>query len=169
MECSTKPDSGWLPFRNRIYQRSIEERIPLHGSIEITSACNLKCVHCYITECHLPDSELSTAELKGIIDQLADEGCLWLLITGGEPLVREDFGEIYRYVKRCGIIPMLFTNGTLITDETADLLAQQPPHLVEVTLYGATEKTFESVTQVIGSFSRCIQGISRLLDRILRQ
>jgi len=156
LECTGLPDSGWLPFRSRIYERSIRDRIPLHGSIEVTSKCNLRCVHCYISECDVQRPELTTSEFKGIIDQLEGEGCLWLLITGGEPLVRKDFREIYGYVKRCGIIPILFTNGTLITDEVADLLALEPPNLVEVSLYGATEKTYDSVTQVHGSFSKCM-------------
>jgi len=165
MECTGLPDAGYLPFRNRIYERSVKDRIPLVGSIEITSMCNLNCVHCYISGSYHPAAELTAAEIKGIVDQLAEEQCLWLLLTGGEPLARKDFKEIYRYVKRRGIIPMLFTNATLVTDEIADLLASEPPYLVEISLYGATAETYERVTKVRGSFEKCMLGISKLLDR----
>jgi radical SAM protein with 4Fe4S-binding SPASM domain len=168
MECAGLPDDGYIPFRGRIFEQALKERTPVSGSIELTAACNLECVHCYISGTGRNIGELTLDELRDLIDQLAEEGCLWLLLTGGEPLVREDFGEIYSHVKRRGILPLLFTNGTLVTGELADLLASEPPFNVEITLYGATEKTFESVTGVPGSFARCMEGIDHLLRRGIR-
>jgi radical SAM protein with 4Fe4S-binding SPASM domain len=165
MECGGLPDAGYLPFRGRIYERAVKERIPLTGSMEITSRCNLHCVHCYISNTGETEQDLSLTEIESIVDQLVEEGCLWLLITGGEPLLRPDVQEFYTYVKRCGIIPILFTNGTLITDNIADLLASMPPYSVEVSIYGSTEGTFEAVTGIPGSFKLCMDGIERLLKR----
>lgn len=165
LECGGLPDAGYMPFRGRIYERALAERIPLTGSIEITSRCNLGCVHCYISNTGETKQDLSLIELESIVDQLAEEGCLWLLITGGEPLLRPDFKEFYTYVKRCGIIPILFTNGTLITEDIADLLESMPPYLVEVSIYGSTEDTFEAITRVPGSFRKCMDGIECLLKR----
>ncbi|MEN8208849.1 MAG: radical SAM protein [Candidatus Fermentibacteria bacterium] len=165
MECGGLPDAGYMPFRGRIYERAVEERIPLTGSMEVTSRCNLRCVHCYISNTGETKPDLSLSAIKSIVDQLAEEGCLWLLITGGEPLVRPDFREIYTYVKRRGIIPILFTNGTLITEEIADLLESMPPYSVEISIYGSTERTFEAVTGIPGSFNACMNGIERLVKR----
>jgi len=165
LDCGSLPDAGYLPFRGRIYERALQDRIPLTGSMEITSRCNLDCAHCYISHTGEIQPDLSLTEIRSIVDQLADEGCLWLLITGGEPLLRPDFREIYTHVKKRGIIPLLFTNGSLITDDIADLLASIPPYSVEVSIYGSTEETFEAVTRVPGSFRRCKDGIDRLLKR----
>jgi radical SAM protein with 4Fe4S-binding SPASM domain len=168
LECAGLPDSGYLPFRGKIYANALTDRVPISGSIEITSGCNLGCVHCYISGSSRSPGELTLGELKDLVDQIAAEGCLWLLVTGGEPLIREDFRDIYEHVKRRGILPMLFSNGTLVTDSVADLLASEPPYLVEISIYGATAETFEAVTRVPGSFTECMKGIDRLLTRGVR-
>lgn len=136
--------------------------------MEITSRCNLGCVHCYISNSGDREWDLSLTGIKSIIDQLSEEGCLWLLITGGEPLMRPDFPEIYTHVKARGILPILFTNGTLVSDEIADLLESMPPYSVEISIYGSTQQTFEAVTGVPGSFRQCMEGIRRLLSRGIR-
>jgi len=144
-------------------------RIPVQGSLELTSRCNLDCAHCYInrpaTDAQSLSEELETSEVIRILDEVAEEGCLWLLLTGGEPLLREDFEEIYLHAKKSGFLISLFTNGTLVTDRVADLLAKWRPRSIEVTMYGATPKTYESVTRRPGSYDRCMQGIQRLLER----
>ena len=146
-------------------------RYPFSGSIDLTARCNLGCVHCYINE---PAGnraerarELSTAQVLGILDQVADAGCLFLLVTGGEPLLRPDFSEIYRHAKRLGLLVTLFTNGTLLTGQTADLLAELPPFAVEITLYGATAETYDRVTRIPGAYARCRRGIDMVLKRNL--
>ncbi len=168
MECPHIPEIGYSEFSKRIHSQVLAERIPIDGTIELTFRCNLKCVHCY---CNLSVNyrkaqkrELTTKEVFRILDEIAEKGCLWLLLTGGEPLLREDFKEIYAYAKRKGILLTLFTNGTLITQETADFLRDYPPFLVEITIYGATQKTYEKITRVPGSFLRCLKGISLLLE-----
>jgi radical SAM protein with 4Fe4S-binding SPASM domain len=103
--------------------------------------------------------------MRHIIDEIVKEGCLWLLITGGEPLIRSDFLDIYAYAKEKGLIITLFTNGTLITTEIADYLKRQKPFVVEITLYGISKETYETVTHVAGSFGRCMEGIRLLLER----
>lgn len=134
------------------------------GTIEVTFRCNLKCAHCYVA--YDPSrKELPYQEICNIVDQIIQEGCLWLLITGGEPLLRRDFLDIYTYCKEKGLIISLFTNGTLITPHIADYLQEVPPFSVEITLYGITKDTYESVTNIPGSFERCIKGIHLLLER----
>jgi len=102
-----------------------------------------------------------------MLDQLADEGCLWLLLTGGEPFIRRDFLDIYTYAKKKGLLVSVFTNGTMITPRIADYLADWRPFNIEITLYGSTQNTYERVTGVSGSFKRCMEGIELLLERNL--
>jgi radical SAM protein with 4Fe4S-binding SPASM domain len=92
---------------------------------------------------------------------------LWLLLTGGEPLLRRDFLDIYDYARRKGLILTLFTNGTLITRRIADYLAESRPFNIEISLYGATQETYERVTGIPGSYARCWRGIELLLERKL--
>lgn len=168
MDCPYIPELKYSDFGQRLRERIAEKRVPLSGSMELTFQCNLRCKHCYLDEVHngIPgQQELSTEEWYDLLDQMADLGTLWLLMTGGEPFVRPDFLEIYTYAKRKGFLITIFTNGTLITPEIADYLAEWRPSKIEITLYGATEQTYELVTGVRGSFSRCKAGIERLLER----
>jgi len=169
MECPHIPEISYTEFGERLNNEAVAKRIPLSGSFELTFRCNLRCAHCY---CNLPindrdaiEKELTTEEVFNILDQIAEAGCLWLLITGGDPLVRQDFLEIYTYAKKKGFIITLFTNGTLITPEIADYLKEWPPNKVEITLYGVTSETHERVTQIPGSLKRSQKGIDLLLKR----
>lgn len=172
MSCPIIPELRKVEFGKRLREKAAANRIPLGGTFELTFRCNLRCIHCY---CNLPanehrasEQELTSGEIKSLVDTLVEEGSLWFLLTGGEPLLRPDFPEIYRYIREKGMVVTLFTNGTLITSEIADLLYEYPPFQVEITLYGATQPTYEKVTQVVGSYKRCIKGIALLLDRGLR-
>jgi radical SAM protein with 4Fe4S-binding SPASM domain len=99
---------------------------------------------------------------------VVDRGCLWMLLTGGEPLLRPDLREIYLHMKRRGLLVTLFTNGTAVTPRIADLLADWPPLVVEVSVYGSSREVYERATRVPGSFRQCIRGIELLLDRKVR-
>lgn len=171
MECTHIPVKNIEEFVKRIYGSAPGRRIPITGSIEVTARCNLRCAHCYINlsacDHEAKDRELKTEEFYGIIDQIADEGCLWLLFTGGEPFIRQDFMDIYTYAVKKGLLVTLFTNGTYITPEIADRIAELPPLSIEITLYGSTKETYESVTGIPGSYGRCMNGIVLLMERKL--
>lgn len=170
MNCPHIPELKYSAFGQRLKARIGERRVPLSASLELTFRCNLRCQHCYI-QCDRAswenDPELTTDQWRDILDQLAEAGVLWLLLTGGEPLLRPDFAEIYMHAKRKGMLITVFTNGTTVTEEVADLLAAYPPFAVEVSLYGRTAPVYESVTGVPGSFERCMAGIARLAARPL--
>ena len=156
-------------YSERLMQKRGRERIPLVGSLELTFRCNHRCVHCYcntgIDDPEEKAKELNSEEICRVLDQIADAGCLWLLLTGGEPLVRADFADIYRYAKGKGFLITLFTNGTLITPTVADLLGEFPPRSIEITLYGMSQETYERVTGSPGSYKKCRRGIDLLLER----
>jgi radical SAM protein with 4Fe4S-binding SPASM domain len=112
--------------------------------------------------------ELPAEKFISIIDEITDAGCLFLLLTGGDPLLRKDFSSIYRQSKKKGLLVTVFTNGSLITDAVTGLFADLPPQAVEISLYGSTPSTFEKITRTPGSFSSCIRGIERLLEKNIR-
>jgi radical SAM protein with 4Fe4S-binding SPASM domain len=143
----------------------------LLGSLdmELTERCNNNCIHCYIN-LSVNDSaknrELTTEEIKHILTEAASLGCLRVRFTGGEPLLREDFEEIYIFSRKLGLKVLLFTNATLITPHMADLFARIPPlEKIEISVYGMSKKSYESVTTSPGSFQAAMEGINILLER----
>jgi radical SAM protein with 4Fe4S-binding SPASM domain len=170
MGCSSLHTLGYGDFSDRLHNRLRDERIPLNGSLEVTMRCNLRCEHCYIPLSQRGGSskgELSLAEIRRIFSEISDAGCLWLLLTGGEPFLRRDFLQIYDDAKQKGFITTIFTNGTLINEQIADHLAEWRPFEIEISLYGATQTTYERVTGIPGSYARCRRGIDLLLEREL--
>ncbi|MEM2842197.1 MAG: radical SAM protein [Thermoproteota archaeon] len=142
--------------------KSLNERlIPLRAHIDLTYRCNLKCIHCY--QDSPAENELSTDELLNIIDQLAQEGCLEISFTGGEPLIRGDFTKIAEYAREKGHAITVQTNGTLIDEKMAIKLKELNADAY-VSLYGVTARTHERITLIPGSFSKTMQGI-KLLKR----
>jgi radical SAM protein with 4Fe4S-binding SPASM domain len=168
MECPSITNLGYADFSQKIHLNANQQRIPLNASFEVTMRCDLRCQHCYLPmeqRTGNQQGELTLPEIQRIFAEIADAGCLWLLLTGGEPFLRKDFLQIYDTAKRQGFITTIFTNGTLITEKIADYLAEWRPFSIEISLYGATQATYENVTGIPGSFSRCMQGIERLVDR----
>lgn len=136
--------------------------------LEITARCNNNCRHCYI---NLPagsksakEEELSLEEIKGIVDEAVSLGAIWCLVTGGEPLLREDFFDIYLYLKRKGLLVRVFTNAVLIREEHVRFFKKYPPRDIEVSVYGVTEETYERVTRRPGSFNAFMRGLNLLLE-----
>jgi radical SAM protein with 4Fe4S-binding SPASM domain len=156
-------------FTTTVHSRMRGRRAPMEVSIEMTHRCPLECQHCYnnlpMSDATARKQELSFEEHVRLLDELVDMGCLWLLYTGGEIFARKDFLGIYTEAKKRGFLITLFTNGTMITPKIADHLAEYRPFAIEITLYGATRETYETLTQVPGSFDRCMKGIRLLLDR----
>ncbi len=159
-------------FWESLSGRIARERIPYSGSLSLTHRCNLRCVHCYIREGFRPagidGAELSTEQWKRIIAEIKEAGCLSLVLTGGEPLLRDDFAEIYTFAKKNGFLISVFTNGTLVSGRILGLFRELPPRLVDITLYGATAPTYERITGVPGSFQRASEGIEALLGQGIR-
>lgn len=160
---------SYKDWRKGFLEKALSRRTPLAGSLELTFRCNHNCIHCYCNKSPFDSAEeareMGTGAITRILGEIADKGCLWLLLTGGEPLLRNDFREIYLQAKKRGMLISIFTNGTLIGRETADFLAEWRPFSVEVTLYGRTQETYEKITRVRGTHARCMEGIELLLDR----
>jgi len=155
-----------------LWDKLKSQRSLLSFELELTARCNLHCRHCYI---HLPandkaarERELSLDEIAHIADQAVELGALWCLITGGEPLLRDDFIDIYMMLKRKGLLVSVFTNATILRAEHIDLFKKYPPRDIEVTIYGSSKEVYERVTRRPGSFAAFDHGLGLLLDAGIR-
>jgi radical SAM protein with 4Fe4S-binding SPASM domain len=141
-----------------------------HLDIELTERCNNACIHCYINRPE-GDKEAARRELvaedwQGILRQAADLGALSVRFTGGEPLLRPDFADLYLCARRLGMKVVLFTNARLITPGLADLLARVPPlKKVEISVYGMRPESYDAVAGTPGAFAQFRRGLDLLLER----
>lgn len=165
MDCPSIPQISFNEFNRKLFIQAIERHIPVSGSIDLTYRCNLDCVHCYRQKS--TKDKLSTKQIKNIIDQLVDAGCMWLTVSGGEPLMRPDFFEIYLYARKRGLIINLFTNAIAIDEKIADFLADNPPINISISLYGASEETYKKVTGK-SAFKKIINALGLLIERKLK-
>lgn len=138
-------------------------RLPLTGSIDITHRCNNRCRHCWLSISagdSAKQKESSLDEIIRLVDEARNMGCRNWRISGGEPMLRADFTEIFDYMTSKASGYTLNTNGTLITPLIAKLLKRKGTKLVA--LYGATEKVHDHITRTPGSFDAFIQGTAYL-------
>ena len=139
-------------------------------NIELTERCNNNCIHCCI---NLPaedqtarNSEMSTVQIKSILTEAAALGCLQVRFTGGEPLLRPDFADLYLFARKLGLKVQIFTNACLFTPSRISLLADVPPLVpLEITVYGMCRKSYEAISRVPGSFDQFREGVSNLLQK----
>jgi radical SAM protein with 4Fe4S-binding SPASM domain len=151
-----------------LWNELADKDMPVSLELELTARCNNDCRHCYI---NLPAGdgaararELTFDEIVAVADQAVELGVLWCLLTGGEPLLRPDFSEIYVALKRRGLLVSVFTNACLLTPEHVDLFLRYHPRDVEITMYGASRAAYERVTRTPGSFDAFLRGV-RLLEQ----
>jgi radical SAM protein with 4Fe4S-binding SPASM domain len=137
----------------------VEKRIPFSVIWEFTYRCNHKCIHCYQYQ---EGEELSLEKIKDILLQLEEKGCLYLTLTGGEPLLREDFWEIAEFAREKNFSIDLFTNGILVNKNIAKRIADLNFSSVQISVLGAREETHDRITQVRGSFKKVIKAIEYL-------
>ena len=146
-------------------------RSPLSGllDLELTERCNNDCIHCCINlpgdDVQARSRELSTSMIIAILKEAAELGALSVRFTGGEPLLRDDFTDLYLGARRLGFKVMLFTNARLVTPDLARLFARIPPlNVIEVTVYGMGWESYEAVSRVPGSYEEFRRGVGLLLS-----
>ena len=137
-------------------------RSPLFVWWDVTYTCNLKCKQCYSNSGQTQNSDLSTAEAKDLIDQLAEAGVFYIYFLGGEPFMRKDFLELVEYTVSRDMGVMINTNGWFVDADIASRLKKAGVFHVRVSVDGATANTHDSIRGGKGSFDRAIQAVECL-------
>lgn len=142
-------------------------RLPLRGEIDLTYRCTNTCRHCWIyaeDAVAVQEQELSTAAIREIVDQARAMGCREWAISGGEPLLRADFEELFAYITGKALRYTLNTNGSLITPALARLFQQRRHGAVMIALYGATAEIHDYITCTPGSFENTLRGFAYMRE-----
>ena len=128
---------------------------------EITRSCNLFCAHCRASAAHGPyEDELSTEECFHLIDGILEVGTPVIIITGGEPLLRQDLSQVGRYAVEKGLRVVMGTNGTLISKGMADRLKAIPVSRVAVSIDFPTAELQDRFRGKEGAFKAAMAGMA---------
>ena len=155
------------PLTNSLFHRASQRKIPLSGTFEVSPMCNFDCKMCYVrlskeqVESH-SRKMLTLDQWKRLADEAEKKGLLYLLITGGEPFLWPDFWELYEYVSRKGFVVSINSNGSMIDESAVERLKKCPPSRINITLYGATNETYERLCQTQNGFTKVDKAIRAL-------
>lgn len=143
-----------------------EERYPINGTFELTGRCNLSCKMCLVRvgqeQICQSRRERTAEEWIHMAEQIRDAGTFSLLLTGGEVMLRPDFCEIYEAISKMGFILTVYTNATMVTDKIMEMFRKNPPHKIGVTMYGASNETYEKMCGCRDGYDRFVEGIRKL-------
>lgn len=153
-------------YLNYLLNKSCVKKLPVSGTMELTGRCNFGCKMCFIHQSGA-DSAVKAAEMPTdfwcrLADELQKTGTLTMLLTGGEPMLRTDFAEIYTYLKRHGFLISVNTNLSLLTDRTLQLLSDNKPLIMNVSLYGASDETYGTLCGKPEAFRTVRENLLRL-------
>lgn len=153
-------------LEKQLCEQAKKKKAPVNGSLELLPLCNMNCNMCYV---RLSREEMdqqgrlrTIEEWMQIGQQMQQAGVLFLLLTGGEPLLYPGFKELYLGLKKMGMILTINTNGTLIDDEWAAFFGKYKPRRVNITLYGSSKATYQKLCHYSGGFEKAMNGIHLL-------
>lgn len=155
------------PLTQHLFQKASFLKIPISGTFELSPICNFDCRMCYVRQTpeqvkHHSRKMMTLEQWKALADELYGQGLLYLLLTGGEPLLWPDFWELYDYLSDKGFVVSINTNGSLITEQAVEHFQKHPPTRINITLYGATNETYEKLCRAKDGFTRVDQAIMGL-------
>lgn len=148
-------------FATYIQSKGAQLGLPIAGNFELTPRCNFNCKMCYVHQQIPIEQEMSAAEWIELGRQARDKGMLFLLLTGGEPLIRRDFKEIYHELKNLGLMVSINSNASLVTDDMVEFLKNDPPTRMNITLYGGCNETYERLCGA-PMYTRVAENIRKL-------
>lgn len=152
-----------------LYTKASRIRIPLSGTFELSPMCNFSCRMCYVRKtakevAESPRRILTLEDWRRIAREAREAGMLYLLLTGGEPLLWPDFWTLYDELTDMGFLISINTNGSLIDDAAIAHFRRKPPQKLNITLYGASDATYKQLCGVSGVFSKVDRAIRGLME-----
>ncbi len=155
-------------YQQVILPRIRQQRILHDASLELTYGCNLDCFYCY-NDRDKPGQLLSLPQYRVLLQDLAEMQTLYLMLTGGEPMLHPHFFEIGSMARELGFVTRVRTNGHSLGRRNAQRLYREvDPYVVELSLHGASAETHDRQTRVPGSFARLVQNIGHATAAGLR-
>lgn len=155
-----------MNIKRYLFKKGASEHLPVSGTFELTSRCCLSCEMCYIHDKaagkEKRKQELSTGHWLSIGREAVEAGMIYLLLTGGEPMIREDFCELYTELSKMGILITINTNAVLVTEEIVRCLSEHPPERVNVSVYGASPETYRRMCNDKDGYRKTLRGIRML-------
>ena len=156
-------------IEQQMFAMATEKKVPLYGVLELLPLCNLNCDMCYVRMSREEMEEVgrlrTMEEWTKTAEDMMRAGTLFVLLTGGEPLLYPHFRELYQKLRELGMIITINTNGTLINEAWADFFAENKPRRINITLYGASNETYERLCHYPGGFDKAVNGIRLLRER----
>jgi len=149
-----------MSLTQNMNRRALALGVPWACHLDITYRCNERCVHCYLEHDDL--GEMTTAEIKDVLDQLAQAGTLFLTLSGGEIFMRRDFFEILEYARRLLFNVRLKTNGVMIRQPEAERLLRLGVEQIQISVYSHRAEVHDAITKLPGSLRRTINAIQFL-------
>src|ERR1700694_4665330 len=137
--------------------KALKLNIPLSVQLDLTYRCNERCVHCYLD--HDDHGEMTTAEIKELLDQMADAGVFYLTVSGGEIMMRRDFFKILEHARLRTFCIKLKTNGVLIRKKEAERLRELGVEAVQISIYSHRPEVHDAITKMPGSFRQSIDAV----------
>ena len=163
------PIQGATTLERRLVHKAKQSTVPIYGSIELLPLCNMNCDMCYV---RLSPSEMeaqgklrSLDEWLHVAEEMKDAGTLFLLLTGGEPLLYSEFNQLYLKLKDMGFVITINTNGTLIDEAWADFFGEHKPRRINITLYGADDQAYRELCHYPGGFDKVMHAVKLLKER----
>jgi radical SAM protein with 4Fe4S-binding SPASM domain len=144
-------------------ERALKAGVPLSVQLDLTYRCNERCVHCYLD--HDDHGEMTTAEITGVLDQLAEAGVFFLCFSGGEVLMRPDFFRLVEHARSLLFSVKVKTNAFLMREKEADRLCELGVQSVQVSIYSHRAEVHDAITKLPGSLKRSLAGIRLLRER----
>src|SRR5437660_8932672 len=142
-------------------EKALARNIPLSVQLDLTYRCNERCVHCYLD--HEDHGEMTTAEIKHLLDEMADAGVFILTLSGGEIFLRKDFFEILEYARlERQFCVKLKTNAIMIHERQAAKIRDVGVESIQVSIFSHRPEVHDAITLVPGSLQRSLDAI-RLL------
>lgn len=142
-----------------------EALFPLFVQWELTYRCPLQCKHCYLQKTNPQfQKELTTDEISETLGKLAEMGAFFLLFTGGEPLLRDDFLEIFRQARKRRFAVSILSSGYPADDTLWQTLKREGVDKVQISLHAAQKEIHEKLTGVDGSYEKALASIRTCKD-----